>query len=278
MLKYIYELIFVAIGISTILTSTFYLNTIFPELVALVNLVGGLIAVIPPALIFFSKLRVRRQIEEQFLFFINDLTSSINSGMTLPLALKHCSKNDYRSLTPHINNLAAQVEWGIPFKKSLMIFAKKTKSIPIKRAIDTIVQTYKVGGKIGDTLNAIGESLMVIEKIKKERSSSVHSQILTSYLIYFVFIMILVILQMFLLPALVPRASATLPEVATTPLQEVYVQSFVNFIIIQGFFAGLVTGKMAEGSVTAGFKHSFLLIVIGYTLFTLAGQIEIRII
>jgi len=196
--------------------------------------------------------------------------------MTLPLALQSVGQKEYRALSTYVQSLAAQVDWGIPFQKALTIFAQKTKSLSIRRAVETIVQTYKVGGKIADTLNAISESLLTLEKIRKERSVSVHSQIITSYIIYFVFILILVILQIFLIPSLLPSSLQGLGGTTITPLQEVFSQSFINFIIIQGLFAGLATGKMAEGSIVAGFKHSLLLIVIGYTIFSIAGQIEIR--
>ncbi|UCC91734.1 MAG: hypothetical protein JSV39_00465, partial [Candidatus Aenigmatarchaeota archaeon] len=71
----------------------------------------------------------------------------------------------------------------------------------------------------------------------------------------------------------------TLGETATTPAMpvELYTQSFINFILIQGFFAGLATGKMAEGSIIAGLKHSIVLIVIGYTIFSFLGQFEMAI-
>jgi flagellar protein FlaJ len=34
--------------------------------------------------------------------------------------------------------------------------------------------------------------------------------------------------------------------------------------LIQGFFSGLVAGKMGEGSVTSGLKHSVVMITAGY--------------
>ena len=116
--------------------------------------------------------------------------------------------------------------------------------------------------------------------IRKERSASVHSQIVTSYLIFFVFIFILIILQTFLIPALGGQTGEGLPGGLGTGVSEnaaeIYNQGFVSFIIIQGFFAGLATGKMAEGSVIAGLKHSVLLIAVGYTLFSLIVQMEIK--
>jgi len=39
--------------------------------------------------------------------------------------------------------------------------------------------------------------------------------------------------------------------------------------LIEGFFAGLIAGKMGEGSMGAGLKHSLILIVIGFLAFFL---------
>ena len=44
---------------------------------------------------------------------------------------------------------------------------------------------------------------------------------------------------------------------------------FIMIAMIQGLFAGIVIGKLSEGNIKYGFKHSFILIVIGFTLMSL---------
>jgi flagellar protein FlaJ len=34
--------------------------------------------------------------------------------------------------------------------------------------------------------------------------------------------------------------------------------------LIQAFFGGLVAGKMGEGSIYAGLKHSLIMMILGY--------------
>ncbi|MEE9323897.1 MAG: type II secretion system F family protein [Candidatus Aenigmarchaeota archaeon] len=273
------EIIFIALGIMLLALNFLFISNIFPFITPIINVTGALIAIVPPFLIFYGRYKVSKEIEEQFIIFITDITESIDSGMTLPIALKHLSKKDYRSLTHYVREIGCKVEWGIPFETALKIFSDKVKSMPIKRSVSTIIETYKVGGKISDTLRAIGRSLIEINKIRQERSVSVQSQIVTSYLIFFVFIFILLVLKTFLIPALGTMDVPTIGDVGgeTTPSTELYAQTFVNFIVVQGFFAGLATGKMAEGSIMAGVKHSIVLIVIGYTFFSLLGQLEIAI-
>ncbi len=272
----IIEVVFVAMGASILIANLFFLSKVIPIFAPLINISGALIAIVPPFMIYYSKYKIGKEIESQFILFVTDLTESIDSGMTLPIALKHSAGRDYRALTPYIKDISNKVDWGIPFEKSLVLFAEKVKSVPIKRSVSTIIETYKVGGKLSDTLKAIGKSLMEINKIKQERSASVQSQLVTSYLIFFVFIFILVILQTFLLPALSNTGTAGVSNQVEIP-PELFSQTFINFILVQGFFAGLATGKMAEGSLVAGLKHSILLITIGYTIFSFLGQFQVSL-
>ena len=43
---------------------------------------------------------------------------------------------------------------------------------------------------------------------------------------------------------------------------------FLALILVQGFFCGLVIGKLSEGSVKAGIKHSMIIIAMAYLITT----------
>ncbi len=272
------ELVFILVGVAIIIINQLYLAGEYLFIGPVLNTVGGLVAVVIPALFFYNRLRRTKEINEFFIMFVQDLTDSLESGMTLPLALEYAAKKDYGVLSPSLKDMAAQVDWGIPFWKALSSFARKTRSAIVQRSIVTIIETYKAGGKITVTLRSIAESLVLIDNIRKERSASVHSQIMTSYLIYFIFIFILIVLQSFLMPALSATQAGALTGnnfgISSSLSPDFFAQSFINFIIIQGFFAGLVTGKLSEGSISAGFKHSILLIAFGYTAFSVFSQIQ----
>jgi flagellar protein FlaJ len=282
LIKYKVEILSIISGVLIVLGNFF----LFPSLITkevfsiiqpMVSLFGAMIAIVPPVLVFYTRYRENKEVESQFIIFITDFTETIQSGMTLSMALTQCNRKDYGVLTPHIKGITAQVDWGIPFREALRMFSGKIDSLPVKRAITTIIETYKVGGKLSDTLKAVGESLMEINKIKAERSVSVQSEILTSYLIYFIFIFILVILQSFLIPALQPKGE--IPGMATAggvAVPQMFPpELFLNFIVIQGFFAGLATGKMSEGSIVAGVKHCIVLITVGYSIFSLTSHFQI---
>ncbi len=274
-MKYLFEIGMAILGVIILILNYMLVPEFLPFLVPVINVVAAVVIGFPPVMLFYGSYRKKREIENQFITFLRDLTDSIDSGMTLPMALEHCSKRDYLALSPYVKNLVAQVNWGIPFRKALETFAKSTKSKLVNRAIATITETYRVGGKISDTLNSVSKSMVTIQKINAERRAAVYSQIMTSYLIFFVFIFIMVIIQVMILPTLTPSeiSEVTLIENVTPIAPEQYQTIFTVFIVLQGFFAGLATGKMAEGSLTAGFKHSLILVVVGYAIFSLATML-----
>ena len=99
------------------------------------------------------------------------------------------------------------------------------------------------------------------------------------YLIFFVFIGILVIMQISLIPILNPGTMGDLSLTSTGVRipTELYTETSIYFIVIQGLFAGLAIGKMAEGTLSAGLKHSAFLIIMGYAIFSFAIQFQISL-
>lgn len=274
--RYLQETVFISIGAAILAVNFLYVSSAIPFIFPILNIVGGLIATVPPVWLLYTRYKTGKEMEQQFIIYIRDISDSIKSGMTLPMALDHCAKRDYLGMTKHVKRLSAQIEWGIPFEKALKTFAEKTHSMSVRRAVATIIATYKIGGKISDTLDAVSKSLVTISKIRKERSATVYSQVVTSYIIFFVFIGILVILQVLIIPNMAQQGEDIFrlsKDMAPIPSPEIFSQSFTAFIVVQGFFAGLATGKMAEGSIVAGLKHSIFLIIAGYGVFSIVVSV-----
>jgi hypothetical protein len=50
-------------------------------------------------------------------------------------------------------------------------------------------------------------------------------------------------------------------------------RAFLYLLIIQGFFSGLTIGKLSEGSLKPGIRHSFALIVLSFVIYTIANAV-----
>ena len=84
----------------------------------------------------------------------------------------------------------------------------------------------------------------------------------TGYFIFFLFLGIMMTMAKVLIPAFMTEGQGDVENVKTF-----FVDMFRNMVVIQGIFAGIGIGKMAEGMVSAGIKHAFVLAIIGYTVF-----------
>ena len=118
--RLIIDTVFILVGIALIAVNNIFISDVFPIVVPILNVIGALIIIIPPFIFLYSRYKTNKEIEEQFMVFISDITEAIDSGMTLPLAIKHVSKKSYGAFTPYVKELAAKVDWGIPFDLSLI--------------------------------------------------------------------------------------------------------------------------------------------------------------
>jgi flagellar protein FlaJ len=225
--------------------------------------IGAMFALGIPLMVRYQKTKELSMTEARFPDFLRDITSNIETGMTLPQAIRTVCRNDYGPLTHYTRDLSAKLEWGINFEKALSDMGKKINSTTISRSIKTINETHRSGGYIGTVLEAVAESQTILERIKKERTTSIYAQMVNGYVIYLVFLGVMYGMSNFLVPAFQMQSGGG------SGLADVYDTIFGNLIVIQGLFAGLAIGKMAEGSVFAGIKHSLVLVSIGYTVFSI---------
>lgn len=227
----------------------------------------------------------QKEIELKFLEFVRALVQTVKSGIPIPKAILHVSKADYGALNPYVKKLANHIEWGIPLRQALKIFANDTENKIILRSVSIVIEAEKSGGNIAEVLKAVSDSITQIKKIKEERISNTYSQMVQGYFIFFIFIAIMLIVEIYLLPQL---ADITLtvssglggdlePFIDNQANKQIstlnFDSIFLGLILIQGFFAGIMIGKFAEGEAKLGLKHSVILVVISYIIITTFGGI-----
>ncbi len=257
------NIITISCGSVMLLINFLYLSG-YPTVYAVFNMLGAVIILGIPLMYRYTLFKKIRKIEEIFPKYLSELAENISAGMTLPQAIRATQTGDYGVLTPYVHEMASKVTWGISFERIMEDFARKSGSKGMKRNVQTIIETHRSGGSMDTILKSVAQSLIELEKVKKERSASVYAQMINGYLIYVVFLGVMIGLSSVLVPAF--RLGETLPD-----LDAVFSEIFRALIVIQGLFAGLSIGKMAEGTLVAGVKHALVLVVIGYSAFLIFG-------
>lgn len=225
--------------------------------------VGIIISLIPFVVSLVEKQNIQREKEEKFLAFSRDLVENVKSGIPISKGIVTLKNRNYGSLSPHVLKLANQVVLGIPLEKAFSVFAKETKSPVISRAVDLISEAEKAGGRIETVLESVAKSVNQIEILRKERKAAVSNLVTQGYIIFMIFIIIMLVLEFKILPLVSDLSSAEGLSIRTTNVDAgQFSRPLFVMILVQSLFAGLVIGKISEGGIKKGIRHSFILVAI----------------
>ncbi len=269
------KLIGIGISIVVILFSLFLLGTRF---FFFVFGIGVLIGFAPFVFSVINETRVSTEKEEMFLEFSRNLVESVKTGTPINKSIINVKNKPYGVLSENIKKLANQISLGIPLEKALQTFSRDIRNRTISRALTLIGQAERSGGEIGRILESVTGAIGTLEKLKKERKAAISTLVVQGYIIFFVFIVIILVLQFQILPLLIDMA----PELGGAagmgalgsigggggaPLtQDEIASSFLYLLLAQGFFSGLTIGKLSEGNIKAGIRHSFILILLSFLI------------
>ncbi|MFH1622959.1 MAG: type II secretion system F family protein [Candidatus Aenigmatarchaeota archaeon] len=260
--------------VAAILLINFLMLSDVPSLFSTINIIAMFIFVLPIILIRYTEYKELKEVEEMFPVFLRDFVQTIRSGMTLPAAIKAVAKNDYKSLNSYVRRMSAQLDWGITVNKVLTSFGRRSKSKLIMRIISSVIESHRFGGNLSDTFEALSNTAVEIDRLREERKLYMNSQMITGYVVFFVFLAVMIGLEKFLVPSMADISTGGImggAAVGPSNIAEEYKVVFRNLILIQGLFAGLAVGKMAEGAIAAGLKHSVFMMFVGFLVFTVAG-------
>lgn len=259
---------------------------------------AGLIgAFLPYALYTYFESRKFDAFEKEFPNLMRDLAESKQSGRSLPQAIEDSKKNDYGRLNEEVNKISNQLSWGVPFPEVLERFKKRMESSElISRSVSIVIQAYRSGGNIAQTMESIAEDASKIKEAEKERSATLHQQVLIIYAIYIMFVVIVIVLNRIMAPLLKVAGSIggglmggggtinfcslgiTQPICSICPILDLgsagtktcyYKALFFFMVIIQGIFNGLVAGHIEQGKLAAGIKHSLLMVPVGFLAYVI---------
>ena len=245
--------------------------------------IAFVVAGFPFFLFLIFENRNLREKETMFLEFSRNLVENVRAGTPISKAIINVKRKDYGALNPHINKLANQIGIGIPLQTAFETFARDLNSQTISRAITIISESQKAGGQIENILDSVVSSVSQIEKLRKERRSAIYNLVVQGYIIFFIFIVIILIMEFKILPIatgltdtiggvdgsqVVGELGGALGGGGEIATPEQLTRPFLWFIIVQGFFTGLVIGKLSEGRIRPGLRHSFILVVVAILINT----------
>jgi flagellar protein FlaJ len=223
-------------------------------------LLAVVIAVFPSAVLDYVDYRWKKSVDEHLPDLFRSIVQAQETGLALPQAIEEASKRRYGALTVELKKMAAQMSWGMSFEEALQSFSKRVDTRLTRQTVPLIIEASRSGGRVErvfEPLRRFVESTLMAER---ERRAQTRPYVAIVYVAFLVFIFTIIILfKTFFLQ----MGELSVLKFALLSPEETK-RLFFHMSFLQALFGGLVAGKMGEGTIGAGLKHSVILLVVGY--------------
>jgi flagellar protein FlaJ len=212
-----------------------------------------------------------REIEERLPDFLRDVAEGGRFGMTLAKSIVSASKGRYGKLTPEIERMAFQIQWGVSATEALALFGERVSTPLVTRTTALIIKASTAGGNVADVLELVANDTKETHLLEKERRASMQAYTSVIYIAFGVFLVTVLILQATFLTEMAKTAAASEAVQQTTgglpgggvqgatisaalipAIKEVYFYAAIVHAIGDGILAGVIsTGKFSAGMIHA---------------------------
>jgi len=219
-----------------------------------------IIIISPLAFLNYIDYRWRKAVDEHLPDLFRSIVQAQETGMTLPKALEEASKRDYGPLTSELKKMTVQISWGASFEEALLAFGSRVGTVLTQRTVPMIIEASRSGGQVEKVFDPMGKFVQTTLLLEKERKTQTRPYIAIIYVALFVFLFTIVLLFKTFFTSVEGVPMLVTPTSSPADLE----RTFLHMTLVQSFFGGLVSGKMGEGSVYAGLKHSLIMMLLGY--------------
>ncbi|MFX0090117.1 MAG: type II secretion system F family protein [Candidatus Hodarchaeota archaeon] len=241
-----------------------------------VTMLALMVLIFPIAMMYLLEERWRRGIDAYLPSLLREVADAQKTGLPLPRAITEAAKRQYGPFTEPLRKMSAKISWGVAFEKGMDDLAAETGTELVKRSTVLILESERSGGSMDDVFDATHQHVNELLALERARRSSMSAYTYIIYAAYLVFAFVVVLLlqtfflSMSTLGQFDPGAAAglSIPIRTELPFNLAGLQLiFFHMLIIEGVLAGVVAGKMGDGSAKLGLRHSFILCTAGYLLF-----------
>jgi len=252
-----------------------------------IGLVGGfIIAILPTVMLQLNESKRRDNIDRNLPFFLLSIGGSVKAGMSLIRAIEETSDRNMGSLTPELQNLRANISWGMPVDEAFDNFVERVDTRMARRVMVLLKLSMNIGGDVAGTIDVIQKHVTEMANVEKERKAALQPYIYTIYISFAVFLGITLILITQFFVEIENVQDALRAAVEGTAIGTGGVKGFDSILnisvpmlkktvfhmtIVEAIFGGLAAGKIGESSIIAGVKHVVVMTILAVVAFMMVG-------
>ncbi|HJX02901.1 MAG TPA: type II secretion system F family protein [Candidatus Bathyarchaeia archaeon] len=237
---------------------------------------GLLIVMIFPAVVEFNNYRWGRHVERNIPRLLRDVSEAVRAGVTLPKTLEDAAQRNYGPISKELEHAISMFVLGASWEEAMMSLARRLKRPSALRLATIFIEANQTGGKMVEVLEASVNLFSSLDEFREEQYNNMKPYLLTIYMATVIFLIIAyVVLHQFLGPLYAAttavvgaQESGLLPNI----LDINYYASILFWAsVMEAVFGGLIAGKIGDRSLSAGMRHSAVLVATAVIFFNFAG-------
>lgn len=252
-------------GVLLLLLTNFFGLINFPflsQLQSLVDLptaitIALFVATAPAAVVYHKVSSHRAGMEQGINSFLRDLTEVRKTGLSPEKCIESLSNRDYGVFSKELRKISSEISWGVPIRKVIMDFVKRTKSWIAQLVMFLLVETIDVGGGTIAMVESLARFNNLTQEVEKEKKMATRPYIMMPY-----FAAILLVATTIMMLNFTEVTKEVAGGTITSPNMAGVKTIFITSVIFHSYLIGIVAGKISEESIAAGFKHAAILVVI----------------
>ncbi len=226
-----------------------------------------LIAFTPYAVDITRAERKTRKYEEDFAAFLFELAELVRGGIDPLKGFQTLSEKSTGTITKFVQNSAKQLQIGYSFEQAMVNLGNQINTSLVKKYVDLVIQASYSGGSVSGLIQKASQDMSTFIAIDKEKRSGLAQYTMILYVGQVILIALAAILVVEFLPSLNNITSIGEAGIngllGGSDIASVTVERDMFYLVlINGFLGGLVIGKISEGKLKYGLKHSLILITI----------------
>jgi flagellar protein FlaJ len=253
-----------AVGVALFMVLTGFMGLIPIGLPSLVDLptaaaIGLVVATGPAAFVQIKLAKQKNGLEQGINSFLRDLTEVRKTGLSPERCIESLANRDYGVFSKELRKISSEISWGIPIKKVISSFLKRTKSWMSQLVMFLLVETIDVGGGTIAMIESLARFNNLTQEVEKEKRMQVRPYVFMPYLASILLVATTIMMMSFTTGTLTMNIPGMPPSTRDFSMMKTIM---LTSIIFHSYLIGIVAGKISEESVASGFKHATILVVI----------------
>ncbi len=214
------------------------------------------VATAPAAIVYHRVSSYKAGMEQGINSFLRDLTEVRKTGLSPEKCIESLSNRDYGVFSKELQKISSEISWGVPVRKVIMDFVKRTKSWLAQLVMFLLVETIDVGGGTIAMVESLARFNNLTQEVEKEKKMATRPYVMMPYFAAILLVATTIMMLNF--------AGATREVAGGSPAGDMtgIKMIFTTSVIFHSYLIGIVAGKISEESVAAGFKHGAILVII----------------